>query len=480
MRDRKLPTGKRDNPRPVDDRVATSRGDPKVKKFVKSVARFFGSEIGTITPPHPAGRTAVTKFLDAPEGDFECDAGAGTGEIGAMNDDEVSVSAPPTDSGQATKSLIVEGWRFLPHSYAIVNQWQLLALLRRSSVAVKVRDAPLYRRRWQAQGGLFEERAEQALRSIDIAKPDESADVTLRVFVPFDFSPSRSHRTAVFGTSESQAIKRNQRRAGPAHEHRPTNVTVITPSHWSAEGFYKAGFATEQVLIVPHGVDLGTFHPRPDIRSPIRSKIPVADGDFVFLSVGAMTGNKGIDVLLRAFAEVCRRFPHARLILKGMDPLYNSKDLLLKSLQSVCAPDRQRVIDRITYFGKSFSHWKMAMLYQAADAYVSPYRAEGFNMPVLEAAACGIPIICTGGGATDDFVTAAFARRIESTKVSYKLDDQELSRLEPSIEHLIALMSSAIEDHAWRMEASEAGPPHVRANYTWDIAIDMLIRKLWN
>jgi hypothetical protein len=30
----------------------------------------------------------------------------------------------------AKKSLIVEGWRFLPHSYAIVNQWQLLALLR--------------------------------------------------------------------------------------------------------------------------------------------------------------------------------------------------------------------------------------------------------------------------------------------------------------------------------------------------------------
>jgi hypothetical protein len=32
----------------------------------------------------------------------------------------------------AKKSLIVEGWRFLPHSYAIVNQWQLLALLRRN------------------------------------------------------------------------------------------------------------------------------------------------------------------------------------------------------------------------------------------------------------------------------------------------------------------------------------------------------------
>jgi glycosyltransferase involved in cell wall biosynthesis len=234
------------------------------------------------------------------------------------------------------------------------------------------------------------------------------------------------------------------------------------------------------VLIVPHGVDIDTFHPMPSLRSHIRSRVPVADSDFVFLSVGAMTGNKGMDLLLCAFAEVCRQFPHARLVLKGMDTLYKSKELFLKNLQTVSAQDQQRVMERIMYFGKSFPHGKMAMLYQAADAYVSPYRAEGFNMPVLEAAACGIPIICTRGGATDDFVTDAFARRIESEKLSSRYKDQELTRVEPNVEHLIALMNSAIEDHSWRKQAAEAGPLHVRANYTWDRVVDMLVRKLYN
>jgi glycosyltransferase involved in cell wall biosynthesis len=390
------------------------------------------------------------------------------------------------DSGHATRSLIVEGWRFLAHSYAIVNQWQLLALLRRTDVAIRVTDVPLYGRGWRTQEGLFEQRAEQALRSIDTAKPDESADVTLRVFFPFDFSPSRSRLTAVFGTLESQVIRTDQfpdlqafeqlQRAPP-----PRNMKAITPSRWSAEGFYKCGFKTEQVLIIPHGVDIDTFHPMPNLRSHIRSKIAIADEEFVFLSVGtAMTGNKGIDLLLQAFAQVCRKFPHARLVLKGMDPLYKSKDFLLKNMQKVSAQDQQRIIDRITYFGESFPHTEMAMLYQAADAYVSPYRAEGFNLPVLEAAACGIPIICTRGGSTDDFVTDAFARRIESQKLSVRLNDQDHSRLEPNVEHLIALMASAIEDDSWRKQAAESGPPHVRANYTWDCVVDMLVRKLSN
>jgi glycosyltransferase involved in cell wall biosynthesis len=432
----------------------------------------------------PPPSSAITNFLNSRESDFEPDIDHRTGKFGPAGHRESNAEQLKV-SRQAPKNLIVEGWRFLPHSYAIVNQWQLLSLSRRTDVAVKVSDAPFYGSRWQRQEGLFEPQAEQVLRSFASPSPGESADVTLRIFSPFDFSPSRSQQTAVFGTLESQSFRRDQFANPRAYEQLqysppPANVKAITPSRWSAEGFYKAGFKTEQVLIVPHGVDIDTFHPMPHLRSHIRSKIPVARRDFVFLSVGAITGNKGIDLLLQAFAEVSRKFPHARLILKGMDPLYNSKDRLFKIMQLVPARDQKRVIDRLKYFGKSFPNRKMGLLYQAADAYVSPYRAEGFNVPVLEAAACGIPIICTRGGSTDDFVTDAFARRIESAKLSVRFEDEERWRLEPNVEHLIALMTSAIQDNSWRKQAAEAGPLHVRANYTWDGVVDMLVRKLWN
>jgi glycosyltransferase involved in cell wall biosynthesis len=383
---------------------------------------------------------------------------------------------------QPRKSLIIEGWRFLPHSYAIVNQWQLLALLRRG-VALKVIDAPFYRASWQAQPGLFEPDAEQMLRSITIAQPGDMADVTLRMFAPFTFMPSRSRVTAVFATLEEQVIRRHQMADAREYEQMrralpPGHVKVVTPSRWSAEGFYNAGFAEEQVLVIPHGVDPGTFHPRPEVRQEIRSGIPVPDDAFVFLSVGAMSGNKGIDLLLRGFAEVVRTYPQARLVLKGVDDLYTSRRFLEKAMQAVSPGDRQRVLDRMTYLGDSLSHRGMAMLYQVADAYVSPYRAEGFNIPVLEAVACGIPVICTRGGPTDDFVTEQFARRIASRKTVVSLQGHDGWRLEPDFDHLVGLMRSVIEDAAWGRHAAQIGPRHAAANYSWDYVADRLVGAL--
>ena len=388
----------------------------------------------------------------------------------------------PAPIGFTRKSLIVEGWRFLPHSYSIVNQWQLLALSHRD-IALKVIDAPFFRRSWQAQEGLFDQASEQALRSIETAGPDEGADVTLRIFAPYTFAPSRSPVTAVFATLEQQVIHKHQLSDPAEYEQLrrrppPANVKAVTPSRWSAEGFYSAGFAMDQVLVVPHGVDTATFHPMPGLREGIRSRIGAMEGDFVFLSVGAMTGNKGIDLLLRGFAEICGRFPRARLVLKGMDSLYGSKALLSKTMQVLSTRDQQRVADRVIYIGDSLSHRDMAMLYQAGDAYVSPYRAEGFNMPALEAAACGLPVICTEGGATDDFVTGEFAWRIASKKSVWRVNGQDASRLDPSVEHLIVLMRSVIEDSLWRRQAAEAGPAHVRRSHTWDCVADTLSQKL--
>ena len=152
----------------------------------------------------------------------------------------------------------------MPHSYAIVNQWQLLALARRE-IRLKVVDAPFHRP-WQTQAGLFDPPAEQVLRSLEIARPGESADVTLKIFAPFSFLPSASRVTAVFATLEQQLIRKHQLADRGEYERMrrgrsPPHIKVITPSRWSADGFYKAGFSKEQVVIVPHGVDIEYLPP---------------------------------------------------------------------------------------------------------------------------------------------------------------------------------------------------------------------------
>jgi len=384
----------------------------------------------------------------------------------------------------STTQLIIEGWRSIPHSYAVVNQWQLIAMAKRDDVAARMVDIPFHRRSWKEQPGLFDPEAQAILDRVERAHPDDAADVTLRIFFPYDFEPSGSRVTAVFGTCEAQGILRRQLADFRAFDRLkrkppPEEVRAVTPSTWSAEGFYRAGFRPEQVLVVPHGVDVATFQPRPQFRPAAREALGAAEHEFVFLSVGAMTGNKGIDLLLRAFAEVLQRHPAALLVLKGLDSVYDSKMFLAKSLGSLDASGRERVLARTRYFGGALSFREMAVLYQAADAYVSPYRAEGFNIPVLEAAACGLPVICTAGGATDDFVDHSFARRIDATKCQFRGDDdQELAQLEPQIDHLVQLMTEAVDDSGWRSQAAAAGPRHVAAGFTWDHVVDRLVRGI--
>ena len=77
-----------------------------------------------------------------------------------------------------------------------------------------------------------------------------------------------------------------------------------------------------------------------------------------------------------------------------------------------------------------------------ADCYVSPYRAEGFNLPVLEAIACGTPVIVTEGGATDDFCPDGVAYRIPGeARATDDLSSGFAGKyIEPDFDTLVGLM----------------------------------------
>jgi glycosyltransferase involved in cell wall biosynthesis len=129
---------------------------------------------------------------------------------------------------------------------------------------------------------------------------------------------------------------------------------------------------------------------------------------------------------------------------------------------------------RVQYFGGQVTQPQMAEFYHAADAYVCPYRGEGFNLPALEAAACGLPIITTAGGPTDDFVTNEFALKVPATLVQSptSVGGQEFK---PNLDALAAHLRRVIKDSKLRESARSAGPAHTHANYTWAKAVDKLL-----
>jgi glycosyltransferase involved in cell wall biosynthesis len=85
---------------------------------------------------------------------------------------------------------------------------------------------------------------------------------------------------------------------------------------------------------------------------------------------------------------------------------------------------------------------QMNVMYGIADCYVSPYRAEGFNLPVLEAMVCGTPVIVTRGGATEDFIDGELSRSIDAEQFhNAVIQTKEISGYcEPNLEHLVQLI----------------------------------------
>jgi glycosyltransferase involved in cell wall biosynthesis len=375
--------------------------------------------------------------------------------------------------------LVVEGWRFVPHSYAIVNQFQLLEMLQRSDLELYHTDAP-YLNNWRPFKGLLSAEQETLLRQIPAPPTSASANADLRIYFPPNLSMASDRPLYVFGTTEWGKVRNLMLQemgiSSLQTTHANSNAVIITPSQWSRAGFIQSGADPNRVVVVPHGVDTDIYKPLSEgDRHQWRSQLGWTDS-FVFLNIASPFFNKGIHTLFKAFAAVIQQYPHARLVLKWTNSIFASETTPHQIIDQVLSPsDAARVKERFRFISDSLSFEQVALLYQVSDAYVSPYLAEGFNLPVLEAIACGLPVICTQGGPTDEFTTPQFALAIASTLQTKVFEQEQLFVLQPNLEHLICLMKQAIAEPTFLTEARLEGPKFVANGFTWKHVVDRLL-----
>jgi glycosyltransferase involved in cell wall biosynthesis len=372
--------------------------------------------------------------------------------------------------------ILVEGWRFNAHSYALVNQFQCLELLHRPEVDLRHVDAPFGKFVFKSGRGSLDPISEAEIKGMPEPEAGWEPDLIYRISYPLNFTPSPK-RLMVFGTSEFLNVRREQLMGGKktlSEWLENSNAQVVTPSQWSRRGFIASGADPARVHVVPHGVDPTIFHPiSQEQRLEWRRRFGWEEDEFVFLHVGSMTLNKNIAMLLRALAAVAERYPRVKLALKGFDTLHQSQNHLVEATDVLSDHEAELVDPRIVYWGTYFPMDAMSILYQAADCYVSPYLAEGFNLPALEAAASGCPVICTKGGATDDFTTPEFALGIEATLA--QLPEFPGSVLSVDFDSLVSQMCRVIDDQDFVAQARVAGPRHIAERFTWKKVVDQLL-----
>jgi len=376
--------------------------------------------------------------------------------------------------------LLIEGWRFVPHSYALVAQSHCLSLLRRSDIDLRFLDLPYYYDTWQRTRGVFAPYQEQALVELRAPEAGFIPDAIFSVRAEgHDFSAPRSGRKFVFGTPEYRVLKEESLGGVRSGADITESISIVTPSRWSALAYEHFGIPLERVHVVPHGIDPAVLHPDERSRTATRNSMGTAD-NYVYMSAGVMTWNKGIDVLLRAFAHVVATEPDVRLFLKGVDALFPSKQFVRKLLDDLPSRAREAVVSKLIYNGHTFSSGEMANLLRAADVYVSSYRAEGFNLPVLEAMACGVPVICTSGGATDDFTDPSLVKRIHSQHARQRLNATQFGDIRvPDLGHLIELMRDASRNRDQMREMGARAAEHVQQTFTWDAVTGLLLERLF-
>jgi len=380
------------------------------------------------------------------------------------------------------KKLLVEGWRGINHSYAMVNQYQTLEFAK-SNVDLYHNDVPFFRSDWNSQKNFcgFGLDSIKALQSIPSLNAQAIPEITYRISFPYNLTSARSQKLYVFGTSEYQIVTRDMLIVDGAPSHyKDLPLTIITPSNWSKEGFLRSGFSDDQVKVISHGVDLSIFKPLElDLKKRYRELLGADEASFVILSLGAMTTNKGIDVLLSAYIQLKRHYPQLKLVLKDQSNLYGftANDLVNRYLQlnniNLESSEIRDAIAGISFITENLDLNQLNGLYNAADCYVSPYRAEGFNLPPLEAAAAGLPIVITQGGSTDDYAHPSYALQIESEK---KFSDNQCF-LEPNLDSLTHQLTALIEKKEKNLNVNIARE-FIASNLSWSKVCNDLLKEM--
>lgn len=203
---------------------------------------------------------------------------------------------------------------------------------------------------------------------------------------------------------------------------------------------------SQSVTVLRTGLDLSIWHPQPSVSSPL-----LAHAVPTFVFVGRLTECKAVDLLLYAFDQSSRKTPMS-LTIVGDGP----QSQALRNL----AQHQGRLGLREGEAGKVFfagwqSQTTCASILQRSHSLVQPGLREGQGSAMLEALACGLPVIATAWGVALDHLDHECAVLIPPTTRPELID------------RLAQAMRTLASDSALRRRMGTAGQAKVRRDFDW-------------
>mgnify|MGYP001099494205 CR=1 FL=1 len=203
--------------------------------------------------------------------------------------------------------------------------------------------------------------------------------------------------------------------------------------------------------IVPNGIDLSEYANLPKYGS-FRKKYPELEGRKIILFLSRINFKKGMDVLARAFGEVARKRNDVNLVLAGPD----NEGYGIKVRNWL---EEEIVLSRSLFTGMLLGEEKLSVL-RDSDLFVLPSYSENFGIAVVEAMACGLPVIISN--------KVNIWREVVEAGAGLVTDCDSHQVAEAILE--------VLDDSPLAEDMGERGKKLVAEKYAWPKIVDKLIR----
>jgi len=245
------------------------------------------------------------------------------------------------------------------------------------------------------------------------------------------------------------------------------------PSNWQKQCTIEQGYDKDRIKVVPEGVDANIFNPNP-IPNPFDPSI------FTFLLVGRWDYRKSTTEIIQAFCNEFMKGEPVQLVC-AVDNPFPADDLKTteERMEKYGFNDPRIIIKHFLPFNEYLA------LLKNCNAFVSCARSEGWNLPLIEAIACGVPTICSNYGAQLDF-----AREISSmVKIKNHLPPKEIyfhdidklqdgTWAEPDFEHLQQVMRETYNNHLELKKKAIFASVVTAERFSWENAAAIAFKHL--
>jgi len=224
---------------------------------------------------------------------------------------------------------------------------------------------------------------------------------------------------------------------------------IAVPTQEYINVLAKRGVLKSRMTRFTRGIDTQVFFPRPGARGLLLDKFGIRDGA-VLIYAGRISKEKNLDFLASVYESLVTKDPSLNIIFAGNGP----------DFAEFC--DRMKPFPRAFFTGR-IDRSDLPELYSAADCFVFPSITDTFGMVVLEAQACGLPAVVSDFGGPCEI--------IQNGKTGYIASVKSVADWTSKIETLLKMKTDYPQLYA---EMRAAAITHVRTEYTWDKAIEVL------